>query len=480
LNRQRSAFRTPALLLAASLALAVTHVRAEDDRQPAPSARGERPNVLFVFTDDQRADTIAALGNPLIKTPNLDRLARTGFVFRNAYCMGGNQPAVCLPSRTMLLSGRALFHLKEATREASSLPRAFNEAGYLTYHHGKRGNTPQAIQTNFQVNKYLANDQKERSSGYPGKEIADAAVAFLKERPKDRPFLMYLAFANPHDPRVVNPDDRARYDEAAMPLPRNYLPFHPFNNGELLVRDEQLAPWPRTPDVVRTHLTDYYGVITHLDAQIGRILRTLEDEGIYDNTIIVFSSDHGLTLGSHGLFGKQNIYEDGMKVPFIIAGPGIAQGHSDAFVYLFDIFPTLAALAGLSAPSDLDGRNLGPMIRGESPSVRDAVFLAYRDVQRSIRVGDWKLIRYPEINRSQLFHLAEDPFERNDLAADPGSAGKVAELMTRLEAEQKRQGDTLLLTSASPKEDTVDASFFQKSSQPRDDVKAKQKRSTAP
>src|SRR5262249_36266333 len=174
-----------------------------------------------------------------LQPPTLDRPATSGFVFRNAYCMGGNIPAVCLPSRTMLMSGRSLFHLAEATARAPSLPRSFNEAGYVTYHHGKRGNTPQAIQAHFQVNTYLTDDQQERSSGYPGREIADAAIAFLNERPKDRPFFMYLAFANPHDPRVINREYRDRYQEATLPLPANYQPFHPFNNGELLVRDEQ-------------------------------------------------------------------------------------------------------------------------------------------------------------------------------------------------------------------------------------------------
>jgi arylsulfatase A-like enzyme len=426
------------------------------------NAEPRRPNVLFLFTDDQRADTIHTLGNRLIQTPNLDRLAERGFVFRNAYCMGGNQPAVCLPSRTMLLSGRSLFHLNEATALAPSLPRAFGAAGYVTYHHGKRGNTPQAIQTNFAINKYLGNDQAERSSGYPGKEIADAAVSFLNERPRDKPFFMYLAFANPHDPRVVNREYRDRYGEAAMPLPANYRPLHPFNNGELLIRDEQLAPWPRTPEVVRTHLTDYYGVITYLDMQIGRILQVLKDQGIEDETIIVFSSDHGLAIGSHGLLGKQNIYEDGMKVPLVFAGPGIPRGRSAAFAYLFDIFPTLLALAGLPQAGGLDALSLAPVIRGESDSVRDSVFLAYRNFQRSIRVGDWKLIRYPEINRSQLFDLAADPAETHDLVADPASEPKLKELMARLEAEQKRLGDTLPLTSAQPKEAAVDASFFAK------------------
>jgi arylsulfatase A-like enzyme len=340
------------------------------------------------------------------------------------------------------------------------LPRSFNAAGYVTYHHGKRGNTPHAIQAHFQTNRYLTNDQQERSSGFPGKEIADAAVAFLHERPRDRPFFMYLAFANPHDPRVINAKDRARYDEATLPLPRNYRPFHTFNNGELLVRDEQLAPWPRSEAVVRRHLTDYYGVITHLDGQIGRIFKTLKDQGDYDNTIIVFSSDHGLALGSHGLFGKQNVYEDGMKVPLIVAGPGIPRDRSEAFAYLYDLFPTLCELAGLPVPEGLDGKSLAAVIKGQSEGVRDRVLLAYRDVQRAIRVGDWKLIRYPQINRSQLFNLKDDPFEINDLAAEARWAGKRDELTARLEAAQRAGGDTLALTTAEPQPAEVDPSFF--------------------
>ena len=186
--------------------------------------------------------------------------------------------------------------------------------------------------------------------------------------------------------------------------------------------------WPPGPVPPRSsahHLTDYYGVITYLDMQIGRILQALKDQGVYDDTIIVFSSDHGLAIGSHGLFGKQNIYEDGMKVPLIFTGPGIRPGRTAAFAYLFDIFPTLADLAALTAPAGLGGRSLAPVIRGQSEGVREAVFLAYRDVQRSIRQGDWKLIRYPQINRSQLFNLKDDPAETRDLAADPASASKV-------------------------------------------------------
>jgi arylsulfatase A-like enzyme len=429
---------------------------------PAADAPKKRPNVLFLFTDDQRADTIRALGNPVIQTPNLDRLAASGFVFRNAYCMGSTVPAVCMPSRTMMITGRSLFHLPALKADAPNFPRTLNDAGYATYHYGKRGNTPQSIQKEFAENHYLSNDQKERSSGYPGKEVADDAIRYLKAHKKDKPFFLYLAFGNPHDPRVVNAEYRGKYDEAKMPLPRNYRPFHPFNNGELLVRDEQLAPWPRTEAVVRKHLTDYYGVITYLDMEIGRVLQALKDIGAYDNTIIVFSSDHGLAVGSHGLFGKQNVYEDGMKTPLIFAGPGVPKGRSDAFAYLYDIYPTVCELAGVPVPKPLDGKSLGPVIRGETKGVRDRVFLAYRAVQRAVRQGDWKLIRYPQVNRTQLFNLKDDPDETKDLAGDPKHAEKVKELLALLAKLQKEYGDTQPLTVDNPQPAEVDLSFFKK------------------
>src|SRR6185295_12363812 len=125
------------------------------------------------------------------------------------------------------------------------------------------------------------------------------------------------------------------------PLPPDFLPQHPFDNGEMTVRDEKLAPWPRTPENIRSQLADYYALITFMDLQIGRILAALDKSGAAQDTIVVFSSDQGLALGSHGLMGKQNLYESGMKVPLIFAGPGIPKGQADALVYLHDIYPTV-------------------------------------------------------------------------------------------------------------------------------------------
>ena len=160
------------------------------------------------------------------------------------------------------------------------------------------------------------------------------------------------------------------YNAHQPPLPANFLPQHPFNNGEMVIRDELLAPWPRTPAVVRQNLADYYAYINYLDDQIGRILDALKASGQFDNTIIVFSSDNGLAIGSHGLFGKQNLYDHATHEPLIFAGPGIPAGQRrDAFCYLFDIFPTLGALWPASPrPTATKARASSPSSPAKPPS----------------------------------------------------------------------------------------------------------------
>ncbi|MCC6539385.1 MAG: sulfatase-like hydrolase/transferase [Bryobacterales bacterium] len=414
-----------------------------------PAAR--RPNILFLFTDDQRIDTIGALGNPHAKTPHLDALVRTGFVFRNAYCLGANMGAVCTPSRNMLLSGQAYFRWQGplAPGDGTNFPVAMKQLGYETYHHGKRGNTALNIQARFDHNKYLQ-DEPSRRSGEPGQEIVDEAIAFLGQRDQAKPFFLYLAFSGPHDPRVAAKPYMDKFDRARIPLPRNYRALHPFDNGEQLVRDELLAGFPRTEDEVRGHLHDYYAVMNALDGHIGRLLAHLKQTGQYNNTIIVFSSDHGLAMGSHGLMGKQSLYEDAMKPPLIFAGPGIKPGSTGALAYLLDIFPTVVDLAGGTPPAGLDGQSLRPVIARRAQRVRPTLFCAYRDVQRMVRDERWKLIRYPKINRSQLFDLKNDPDELHDLAADLAQQQRIASLTAEMSRWQSTLGDTAPLTAATP------------------------------
>jgi arylsulfatase A-like enzyme len=441
------------------LPVAIALAAISADIAVAAEASAKRPHVIFLFADDQRADTIAALGNPHIKTPNLDQLAKRGLVFRNAYCLGANQPAVCTPSRNMLLSGRTFFRWQgnQAPPDRPNFPIVMKAAGYETYHHGKRGNTSPAIQALFDHDKYI-NDNEDRTSGEPGQTIVDDAIAFLKVRKSDQPIFMYLAFSNPHDPRVAADKYLAMYEREKVPLPKNFLPLHPFNNGEQFVRDELLAGFPRTEDEVRRHLHEYYATITALDLHIGRLLATVKELGMEDNTIFVYSADHGLAIGSHGLFGKQNLYEDGMKPPLIFAGPGIPKGESQALVYLHDIFPTVVDLVGAEIPQELDGKSLKGVIENRVTGVRPTLFLAYRDVQRAVRDSRYKLIRYPQVNVTQLFDLQEDPNELANLADKPQQTERIKSLTAEMERWQKELGDKTPLVVDKPQDPHWDPS----------------------
>ena len=427
-----------------------------------------KPNILFLFADDMRADSIAALGNATVKTPHLDTLVRRGFSMRNAYCFGGNSGAVCTPSRNMLLSGNAYFRWQDfappnapkqkgllSPGEGPNFPLSMKGAGYVTYHHGKKGNTAPLIQAKFDINKYLKNDDEERTSGEPGREIVDDAIQFLyahgEQSEKSPPFCMYLAFGNPHDPRVAAPKYLDQYQRDLIPLPKNWLPVHPFDNGNMDIRDEKLLPWPRTEAALRQTHHEYYATITALDLHIGRLVQTLKELGQLDNTLIVFSADQGIAIGSHGLLGKQSLYDAAMKSPLIFAGPGIPHGQSNSLVYLLDIYPTLCDLIGATVPTGIDGASFRPVVEQKSKMARSELFFSYLNIQRAIRDEHYKLIRYPQINVTQLFDLEADPDEMHDLSKQPTQADRIARMTAQLAKTQQHYGDSQPLTVANPK-----------------------------
>lgn len=430
-------------------------------------ANSPKPNVLFFFCDDQQADTIASLGNPHIRTPHLDRLVQRGVAFTRAYMMGGMNAATCVPSRAMLLSGRSLFRIDEKLMRDETWPAAFGRAGYTTFMSGKWHNTPASLPRSFQRARsvfvggmtdplkaklnHLEGDKltpPETSAQHACAVFADEAIAFLRE-PQAKPFFCYVPFDGPHDPHIVPDDFPIRYDAKRLPLPKNFLPQHPWDNGEMTIRDEQLLPWPRPPDDVRAMLAEYYRYISYLDAQIGRVLDVLDASPHAKNTIVVFTADSGVARGGHGLIGKQNLYEHSLRVPLVIAGPGItANRTTDALCYLFDVMPTLGALCGVSAPATSEGLNLTPTLRNPGTRMRSSLLFAYRDVQRALRDERWKLIRYPQVDRTQLFDLHDDPFERTNLADRPEHAARVTGMMATLTAERKRFDDPTPLVIA--------------------------------
>lgn len=427
-------------------------------------------NVLFIFADDQRADTIAALGNPHIQTPNLDRLARRGVAFNHAYMQGGMNGATCVPSRAMLLSGRSLFHIDEKLTRDETWPAAFGRAGYTTFISGKWHNTAASVPLSFQrarqlftggmtdpLRAPLSNLENGKmgptkiSSQHACATFADETIAFLQE-PHSKPFFAYLAFDGPHDPHIVPADFPVHYDPEKIPLPANFLAQHPFNNGEMTIRDEQLLPWPRTNTDIRAMLADYYRYISYLDQLIGRVLDALDASPAARNTFVVFAADSGVARGSHGLIGKQNLYEHSLRVPLIIAGPGVpANTTTDALCYLYDVLPTLGALTQVPGPKTNEGIDLSPSVRDPRKPARASLTFAYQKVQRALRDERFKLIRYPQIDRTQLFDLANDPDEIHDLAALPEHAARVTAMTQTLAAELNQLDDPAPLTVATPR-----------------------------
>jgi arylsulfatase A-like enzyme len=448
---------------------------------PVPSSAEDegtaaRPNILFILTDDQRADAIAAHGNPYIRTPTLDRLAHRGFSFREAHIMGAHHGAVCAPSRAMLLSGRTLFHVYDSLDEVPTFPELLRRSGYATFVTGKWHQSESSLARSFAVGRRvflggmsrhdavplrdLAPDGslgEARRGGFSTDLFADATIDFLREhaaRKDGRPFLAYVAFTAPHDPRTPQEPYRSWYHGDEMPLPPDFLPVHPFDDGWMTGRDEQLAAWPRTPEVIREQRAEYYGLVSHLDARVGDILDALDETGLGRTTIVVFTSDNGLALGSLGLLGKQSLYEHSTRVPLILAGPGLPTGESRALVTLYDLFPTLLRLCGVALPSSIEGLDLAPLWRGESRQVREVLYTAFEASQRAVRDGRFKLVLYPKIGHEQLFDLERDPLELRNLAADPAHGETKARLRARMEEQHAALGDPhpLAVEILSPKE----------------------------
>jgi arylsulfatase A-like enzyme len=417
-------------------------------------AVADKPNILFIFSDDQRADTIHALGNKDIITPNLDKLSDQSMVFLNGYCYGAHTEAVCIASRNQLQTGNVWHRwapAKWCSADGETMPKVMKAAGYETFYREKSGsaNHPQILKQ-YDHFKDIHN-VRALMSGRACKPFVDDALKFLKEdRDPSKPFFIFLGVSGPHDPRFSEKRFRDLYDINKMPLPKNFKGLHHWDIGSMTVRDEKLEEWPRTKKAVQSHILDYYALITAMDYDLGRLLDFVEkDPELSNNTIIIYSSDHGLGLGSHGLMGKQNTYETGMRVSLFIAGPGIKAGKTDAFVYLHDIFPTVADFGGGEITEKIDGKSLRAIIEGKAEKVRDVVTLAYRDTQRTIRTNRWKLMVFPQINKYQLFDLKNDPDEITDVASDNPEV--VQELMKRLKSELNKNGDKQTLRVDEPK-----------------------------
>lgn len=475
----------------------------------------ERPNFLFIISDDQAPDAICALGNDEIHTPNLDRLVEQGTSFVNCFNQGSWSGAVCVASRTMLITGKTVYeapkvksvllpwaHAKKALAVEEDIsvplwPQVFREAGYDTFLTGKWHNTPESVLLGFSHGTAVGDgfydtfDQNgSKAPGYnrPTSEnnhwtpwdpqftghwtpevwditgegiegdryqveqhtselYSDAAVEFLETaKESEAPFLMFVSYNAPHDPRQAPREFIEQYPPESLSLPANYLPEHPFDNGAIKIRDEKLGPMPRTEEVVKVHQSEYYAIMTHMDREIGRVLDALKASGKAENTYVIFTSDHGLAVGSHGLLGKQNPYDHSIKMPFIICGPDIpADRKVEEMIYMQSVYATTCELAGIAVPESVEFPSLRSLAMAEEGAEGESViFGTYQEAQRLVRTRSHKLIYYPRLDRYQLFDLEKDPDEITDVIESPDYGEIRQKLMKTLRERRIDLGDGLL------------------------------------
>lgn len=434
-----------------------------------------RPNVLFIAADDLNND-LGCYGHPLVQSPNIDRLAARGVKFDRAYC----QFPLCSPSRSSVLTGLRpdttrvfdlSYHFRQDLPDVVTLPQLFRASGYHVarvgkmYHYGNPGqigtsglDDPASWQEvrnpagrdktalELDVIRYTGkrggglgaamaylNDTAGVDAEHTDGKVADEAIALLQQH-KDQPFFLGVGFYRPHCPWIAPGAYFARYSLADIHLP-GIAPDYPA--GVPAPALGSTKPWPYlgvTPAQARECKLAYYASISFLDAQIGRLLDALDRLGLRDNTIVVLWSDHGYHLGEHGLWFKQSCFEESARVPLIIAAPALHRAGTtcDRIVELVDLYPTLADLAGLSAPPGLEGVSLRPLLANpRAPWSRPA----YTQVQRggfpghSVRTTRW---RYTEwdfgAKGAELYDHESDPQELHNLAADPRHAATVTAL----------------------------------------------------
>ena len=441
----------------------------------------DRRNLILLMADDHRSDAMSCAGDGGVATPHLDALATRGVRCSQARIMGGHSPAVCIPTRAALNTGRTPFrascglgsHAEVATlrSEAVTLGQTLRQAGWTCFHTGKwhldaasftrsfsdggaifwggMGDHSHLLLSDYDPSGLYPVAARRERSRHSTDVFADEVSAFLRRQDGAQPFFLSCCFTAPHDPRQAPPEWHARYPAEAVQLPPNFLPEHPFDNGELHVRDEELCPHPRTPARIRRELADYHAMIAHMDDGIGRILAALADSGLAEDTIVVYTGDHGLAVGRHGLLGKQNMYEHALRIPLLLAGPGLPTGRVHPGLLMnYDLMPTLLALCRVPAPDGLDGHSFLPRLADGADNHASA-YAVYRDLQAAIVSDGWKLVRCYRTadgrgsDRLQMFDLAADPWELHDRADDAACAGRRADLLRALVESQRRHGDPL-------------------------------------
>ncbi len=474
---------------------------------PIKTTETKKPDILFIFVDDMTYDGLNALGNNQIISPNMDKLVNSGVKFVNNYNMGGWNGAISQASRTQLMTGMTIWNayqeqekdkFQSLSDQRTLWPQIMSDAGYQTYHTGKwhmwyvkpsdifdkaEGvsagmmndhydfNNP----TNGVPNTYLGYERPlsrddnswqpwdKSNGGYwqeDGRHWSEVQADFLinymaENKSSQKPLFMTIAFNAPHDPRQSPEEFIDMYDVDGIEVPESFQPEHPdmdLMGCDKALRDEELAPWPRTEYAVQKHRQEYYALISHLDVQIGRIMEELQKTGRADNTLIVFSADNGIAIGKHGLMGKQNMYEHSLKVPLVFSGLDLPKGETRTqLTYMQDLVPTILEMTGIEKPSNMDFvSELNVVMDGKEPSNHEAIYGGYLDVQRMVRNDQYKLFLIPKAKKAILFDVINDPNETVDLYGDPKYDAVIKELAATYLKVSAEAGDMYDIPSLYP------------------------------
>jgi len=431
------------------------------------------PNLIFILTDDQRHDAMGCAGNRLVVTPNIDSLAKTGVRFAQAFVT----TSICSPSRACCLTGRygsangvpglgGGLRPRETTF-AHLLKKAGYQTGYVGKWHLRRPSTPAGAGFDF-VTYLRANGphydrgvvergRRKVAKGFIEDYLAGQAIGFIRSAAKTTaPLLLHLSTQVPHMDHkfrwVPRPGTLALYDEAKIPIPRNWQDAlegkPPYlktgrhrQRGRLYGYDSEAG--------IRKHFRSYYAAITEMDRALGKVLAALDRLGVREKTYIILMGDNGWFMGEHGFTSKVLAYEESIRVPFIVSGPGLEGDVCEELILNADVAPTFLDLAGVPVPDNMHGRSLVPLLRGEKVDWRKSILYEALKPELgswplvAVRTHRWKYIRTFELNDpsslcfEELYDLQADPGELRNLAGSAEHKSVLEELRAELERLRK-------------------------------------------
>ena len=422
-----------------------------------------KPSVLFLLTDDQRADCLSCTGHRHLKTPNIDRLAKEGVLFENNFVT----TSICCVSRASYYTGRLARHHPVSDFKTpltpellqASFPGVLKKAGYRTGALGKwgiGGPEPKEVfefwkATGGQDTYFQMEDGKRL---HQSEALAVRAEKFLRSLKADEAFCLLVLYKSPHEPYQIDPADAELFKDITFPVPKTYNDEHFNTLPEFIRKSEGRTRAMRThptPEKYQEFVRTYLRLIASVDRSVGRIRKVLEDIKRDDDTIIVFASDNGFFLGEHGLSHKWLMHEESIRVPLIVRDPRLPKERQNTrnreLVLNIDVAPTLLDLAGVKAPRGMDGQSLAPLLRGDKTAWRDHFFYEHHfhyggKIPRTegVRTKDWKYITYFDVKpaHEELYDLRNDPLEEKNLVGERSARDKLGELRKLYEREVKR------------------------------------------